>query len=158
MWTRSCAKIGQTWSRALGRSVVLDASVALKAVLPDALRVPCRALLRGFSEEEAELVAPALWACETTSGLAKAVHYGVVTPEEGLKALDWVHALGVRLLPAEPAQDRRAFDWTLRLRRVAAYDSYYLALAETVGCELWTADERLSRAVDRPWVRVVTAA
>lgn len=142
----------------MGRSVVLDAGIVLKAVLPDVLRESCRALLRGFEDEEAELVAPALWACETTSGLTKAVHYGVVTQEEGLKALDWIHALRVQLLPAEPAQDRRALDWTLRLKRAAAYDSYYLALAESLGCELWTTDERLSRAVDRPWVRVVTAA
>jgi hypothetical protein len=35
----------------------------------------------------------------------------------------------------------------------AAYDSFYLGLAERLGCELWTADRRLRNAVDLPWVR-----
>jgi predicted nucleic acid-binding protein len=42
--------------------------------------------------------------------------------------------------------------WTRRLNRAAAYDSFYLAVAESLGCELWTADQRLSKAVDLPWV------
>jgi predicted nucleic acid-binding protein len=47
----------------------------------------------------------------------------------------------------------QAFDWTLRLRRVAAYDSFYLALAQRLGCELWTFDRRLANAAAAPWVR-----
>ena len=30
----------------------------------------------------------------------------------------------------------------------------YLALTESLGCELWTADRRLCNAVDLPWVRL----
>ena len=48
---------------------------------------------------------------------------------------------------------RRAFAWTLRLDRAAAYDSFCLAVAEGLGCELWRADWHLVRVVDRPWVR-----
>ena len=33
------------------------------------------------------------------------------------------------------------------MRQGAVYDSHYLALAETLGCDLWTADERFYRAV-----------
>ena len=54
----------------------------------------------------------------------------------------------------DAAQVQRAFDWTLRLRRVAAYDSVYLALAEKTSDGLWTADERLYNATKSlvPWV------
>jgi predicted nucleic acid-binding protein len=45
--------------------------------------------------------------------------------------------------------------WTLRLNRAAAYDSFYLALAERLGCNLWTADRRLWQAVSAGWVRLV---
>ena len=48
-----------------------------------------------------------------------------------------------------------AYDWTLRLRRAAAYDSFYLALAETLGVDLWTTDRRLRTAVDLPWVQAL---
>jgi hypothetical protein len=37
--------------------------------------------------------------------------------------------------------------------RAAAYDSSYLALAESLQCDLWTMDERLRNAVNLPWVR-----
>jgi hypothetical protein len=36
------------------------------------------------------------------------------------------------------ARDARAFAWTLRLDRAAAYGSFYLALAEELVCDLWT--------------------
>jgi predicted nucleic acid-binding protein len=60
----------------------------------------------------------------------------------------------VRLVPPDAAQATLAYDWTLRLNRAAAYDSFYLALAETLGADLWTTDRRLSAAVGLPWVRV----
>ncbi len=50
---------------------------------------------------------------------------------------------------------RLAFDWTVRLNQAAAYDSFYLALAEALRCELWTADQHLYDAVGQPWVRWV---
>jgi predicted nucleic acid-binding protein len=40
------------------------------------------------------------------------------------------------------------------LNRAAAYDSFCLALAEAMQCELWTADRRLVNAVNLPWVRL----
>ncbi len=39
-----------------------------------------------------------------------------------------------------------------QLKQNAAYDAHYLALAESFGCELWTADERFYRAATR-WLR-----
>jgi predicted nucleic acid-binding protein len=52
----------------------------------------------------------------------------------------------------DAAQVQRAFEWTLR--RAAACDSFYLALAETTSDGLWTADERLYNATKSlvPWV------
>jgi predicted nucleic acid-binding protein len=39
---------------------------------------------------------------------------------------------------------RSAFEWATRLGQKAAYDCFYLAAAERLGAEFWTADERLS--------------
>lgn len=40
--------------------------------------------------------------------------------------------------------ERSAFDWATRLRQRAAYDGFYLAAAEQLGAELWTADKALA--------------
>jgi predicted nucleic acid-binding protein len=55
-------------------------------------------------------------------------------------------------------QASRAFAWTRRLDRAAAYDSFYLALAEELNCDLWTVDHRLASAANQPWVRLVAVA
>ena len=40
----------------------------------------------------------------------------------------------------------RALQLASQLKQNAAYDAHYLALAESLSCELWTADERFYRA------------
>jgi predicted nucleic acid-binding protein len=47
----------------------------------------------------------------------------------------------------------------MQLKRAAAYDNYYLALAESLKCDLWTADNKLYQAAqnnDITWVRHVS--
>ena len=125
--------------------VVLDASVAVKAVLPNPMQAHCLALVQTFTDVQP--VAPALWAYGTTSAIAKAVHFGEITEKEAHKALEKLDSLGVRLIVADAEQNRAAFDWTLRLKRASGYDSYYLVLAQTMECDFWTADKRLFHAL-----------
>jgi len=51
----------------------------------------------------------------------------------------------------------RALSIATRFKRPKAYDAQYLAVADLLGCELWTADRRLASAVagELPWVRYV---
>lgn len=134
-------------------SVVIDASIAIKAVLPNPFQTQCQALLVHLSSDQ--VLAPGLWVYETTSAFSKAVFLGDITAEEGRTALGQVNALGVQIAPMDSAQSFQAFEWTLRLKRAAAYDSFYLALAESLSCDLWTADRRLKNAIFLPWVRWV---
>lgn len=138
-----------------GSLAVIDASLALKLVLPNPLRNICRVLITRLISEGVELVAPALWAYETTSTLCKAVHFGQLTADEARSVLLQLTELNVRLVSPDDTQNRHAFEWTVQLNRAAAYGSYYLALAEALGCDVWTADRRLLEAVDLPWVRGV---
>ena len=68
-----------------------------------------------------------------------------------------VWGCGSRVAAPDDELVRKALAWTLRLGRAAAYDSFYLALADRLGCDLWSADWYLARAVDVAWVRVVGA-
>jgi predicted nucleic acid-binding protein len=124
--------------------IVLDASAAVKAILPNPLQVHCLALVQTFAEVQP--AAPALWAHETTSVIAKAVHFGEITVGEARQSLEKLEVLGVRLFVADANQNRAAFDWALKLKRASAYDSYYLVLAQTLECDFWTADKRLFNA------------
>jgi predicted nucleic acid-binding protein len=69
------------------------------------------------------------------------------------QALQLSAELEVQLIQPDQELVIQAFDWTLRLKRAAAYDSFYLALARCLDCDLWTADRRLANAVGEPWVR-----
>ena len=73
-----------------------------------------------------------------------------MTPAEGERAWQLADSLGVALVTPDGDLVMTAYKWTARLNRGAAYDSYYLALAERPGRALWTADRRLCYAVDQP--------
>ena len=70
------------------------------------------------------------------------------------RALEEAMSLDIRYLDP-PDLPLRAFELAARLRRPAAYDAHYLALAEHLECPFWTADERLYNAVrnDFPSIR-----
>jgi predicted nucleic acid-binding protein len=110
-----------------------------------------------WKQEGDTIYVPALWRYETTSTLTKLVYFKDLTEAEAIRALDLIAALKVELIPPDSDQAQKAFEWTLRLRRAAAYDSFYLVLAETTTDGLWTADERLYNAIKEllPWVHWV---
>jgi predicted nucleic acid-binding protein len=138
-------------------SLVVDASFTFRLFLPGPAREEVRLRIDGWRRDGSELWAPTLWAYEMTSALSKAVRFGQLTPQQGERMLQLTQTLGLQLVPPDDALMRRAFDWTMRLKRSAAYDSFYLALAERLRCELWTADLRLQNAVGQPWVRSIGA-
>jgi predicted nucleic acid-binding protein len=78
------------------------------------------------------------------------------TAAESRQALEQALAFEINFLEP-PNFHQRAFELAERLNRPATYDSHYLALAEYLGCEFWTADERLVNAAHSTfsWVRWV---
>jgi predicted nucleic acid-binding protein len=73
--------------------------------------------------------------------------------EEAREAVRGALMLGVRLL--HPSNiSLKAFDLAARFDRPAAYDTHYLALAEMMEGEFWTADERLYNAVRDDFPRI----
>ena len=129
-----------------GSPIVIDTSIAVRWLLTDRLSEACWKLFSQIVDAGLQITVPALWMCEMTSSLAKAVHFKVVSPDDTRRSLFQIADLGVDLITPDAEQNRLAFEWTLRLNRASGYDSYYLALAETLNCELWTADRRLYHA------------
>lgn len=110
-------------------AVVIDASRALKALLPNPETERCRAVLNRL--QAYLLVAPALWTYEATSSLVKAVHFNQLTVADIQAVLRQALALEVQIVALDEAQSMLALEGTLRLDQAATYDSFYLALAET---------------------------
>jgi predicted nucleic acid-binding protein len=77
------------------------------------------------------------------SAITKAIHFEQIIEHGARGALEQIDTLGVRLFVPDNELSRIAFDWTLRLKRAAAYDSFYFALAQGFERDFWTADKRL---------------
>jgi predicted nucleic acid-binding protein len=133
--------------------VCADAGVFIKLVVAEEDSDRADQLWERWKEEDVEVVSPSLLFFELTSVLRKKVYRDQLSPEEGKRALNTLHRLPVQVL-IPPDLHRRAWQLAARFNRPTAYDAHYLALAEMMDCELWTADRRLFNAVkdELPWV------
>lgn len=134
------------------KPLVIDASFAFKLILPGPYQSRYTTLVTEWEQAGHSFYAPTLWLYEITSALCKTVHFGALTRSEGQKALNLAQKLSLELVEPDEDQTQLAFDWTHKLNRAAAYDSFYLALAETLSAEFWTADKRLYQAANVSWI------
>lgn len=136
--------------------VVVDANIALKWVLDESDSSTAEALLTTWSNKGLVMLAPALLAYEVTNILHQNVRKGKITLDRALEGLVEVLRIGLKLdFSQDPDLGRQAMKLAHRFSLPATYDAYYLALAEREGCEFWTADAKLWRAVrgELAWVR-----
>jgi predicted nucleic acid-binding protein len=134
--------------------VCVDANLVLKLVLVEEDSPLVHELWGRWIDEGVEVVAPPLLSFEGASVIRSKVHRGLVPPDEGELMFEAFQAQGVKLLYPDGLH-RTAWELAKRFDRPAAYDSHYLALAEMLGCELWTGDRRLYNVVkdELPWVK-----
>jgi len=130
--------------------LTIDAGVAFKLVAPhDKQQIYIDQFIQ-WQQAGFQLCAPTLWAYEIASIFTKMAHFGQISVENGRSGLQLAYQLDVQLFSPDEEQMLNAFTWTTRLQRAAAYDSFYLALAEKLNCDLWTVDKRLVNAVKQP--------
>ncbi|MGH7224922.1 MAG: type II toxin-antitoxin system VapC family toxin [Gemmataceae bacterium] len=124
---------------------VLDSSAALKWVLAEADSGRAIRLRDEYKNGLHELLAPDICLAEIANGLASAERQGrIKTGESAILLHDIVRAAPV-LHPTPPLLPR-AMALAIATRR-AVYDCIYLALAESEGCELVTADDQFARGL-----------
>ncbi len=119
--------------------IVIDASVLANVVGDDGSDGQ-RA--RQEFRDASDVAAPDLVDVETVAVLRKRWIAGTVSDDRFAAAVDDLEQLDLDRYPTLRFM-RRAYE--LRAN-VTAYDSTYVALAETLGCELLTADGRLANA------------
>ena len=132
--------------------ICIDASLALKWVLPEIYTNRAQELLRGWITKEYTLIAPALFIFEVTSALRNKVYRQIITQEEGFSALNQIRHGRIELINT-PNLVERAWAISEDLELPTAYDAFYLALAKEEDCEFWTADKNLVKILNRHKIR-----
>jgi len=134
--------------------ICVDASLALSLFVPNPQTAQVRLLWGKWEASQDDLVAPPLFFAEVTSVLRQHVYFRRIAVDEGERAFADFMQVGVRSV-SPPDLQPRAWGLAKEFGLPRAYDAQYLAVAATLGCDLWTADGRLARAVRVPWVRLV---
>lgn len=138
--------------------LVIDAGVGYAISVAHAETTRLRADIANKVGQGVKLGAPVLWRYELTSILTKSLYFGQLSETLARQALELRGEIAITLYSPDDKLVRQAYTWTLRLKRAAAYDSFYLALAQRLACELWTVDHKLFKVVGVPWVRYVGSA
>ncbi len=129
--------------------IVLDASVLANVVGDDGAD---GRLARRELRAAGNLAAPDLVDVETVAVLRKRWLAGSISDERFATAVSDLGDIDLDRYPVLRFM-RRA--WELRAN-VTPYDAAYIALAEVLNCELWTADQRLAKAPGPAWaIRVL---
>ncbi|MEJ2211777.1 MAG: type II toxin-antitoxin system VapC family toxin [Anaerolineae bacterium] len=135
--------------------VCIDASLVIRLVA-DPSDKPVRDLWAGWNADRQPLAAPTLLYYEVTNGLYRYQKLGLMSGSSVQSALQAALALPIKLY-GDLVLHERARRMADRFSLSATYDAHYLALAQWLGGELWTADGRLARGVQPAlaWVHLV---
>ena len=120
--------------------ICVDASFVVKLVVPEPNSEKADGLWATWLDADIEIAAPDLLPYEVASAIRKQVHRGLMTLDAVAAALDRVLGPGRRMALVPPDDlHARAWDLASQYSRPNLYDGYYVALAESLGCRLWTA-------------------
>lgn len=125
--------------------IVVDASFALKWVLTEPGSTEALVKLAEWQRDGVQPTAPSWIACEMANVLYGAALTGTFTLDDA-EALFDVAVEQIAIEPEAPGDARRSMRIASEAGQRQTYDAQYAALAERLGCELWTADEKFGDA------------
>ena len=126
--------------------VVLDANLIAALVIPRPYSEQATTRMLNWKRQGVVLAAPSLWSYEVSTVLRKAVIAEYLPAEQLDFALRQIWQINIQAIPATLALNQQALAWAERLGQARIYDSAYLAVAEALQAEFWTADRGLARA------------
>ena len=136
-------------------TLVVDANVVVALVVPTPYSQAAAERFEDWVEAEAELVAPVFWSYEAVSAIRKLAALGHLEEETAAATVSRLLTIGPLAIQPTEHLHLKALEWARRLKQHVAYDAAYLALAEHLETELWTADRKLvrnARSLEIEWV------
>ena len=127
----------------MAEQIVVDANLCIALTIPLPYSEPAAKQWLSWETNRLQIYAPLLWEYEIVSALRKAIVVGLISKNEAENAFQRLLVLGVERSTPNPDLHRLALQWAERANQTVAYDSQYLALAETLQADFWTADKRL---------------
>ena len=140
----------------MSESVVVDASLALKWVIPEDDSSAAIELLNQWMIDGTKVIAPALFVYEAANILYRQALANKLTYEEAKHSLRKLFSIGVKFkFTLYEDISYQAMEFARVYNLPATYDSHYLALAQSEKSDYWTADMRLWNSVKGKlnWVR-----
>ncbi len=135
--------------------IVIDANIGIALAVHLPYSNTAEQCMSAWSARRARLFVPLLWEYECVTGLRRAVAFHLITEEESFLAVERFERLGLRKIAPQVELHERSLFWAAKLGQAKAYDGQYLALAEKLEAEFWTADERLRNAAGQAGARWV---
>ena len=135
--------------------ICLDASVVAKWVLRNEERAEhAVSLIHERLRSRETIIAPPLLYPEITNIAFQQVRRGLNLPTWAIETLNALVALPITIM-SPPELYTESLWIAVNHNMSATYDAQYVALAKLAGCDFWTDDERLVRAVrqELPFVR-----
>jgi predicted nucleic acid-binding protein len=142
----------------MNHALAVDASVAVKWVVAEDLSSQAQALLRDCLQAVRPVIAPPHFTGEVVNAIHRRTQRTEhpLTSEQAAQAVQDFVAVPIELLSPAGLYEQ-AFTLAQTFALPTIYDSLYVVLAQLLDVELWTADERLRRALrtSAPWVRFI---
>jgi len=139
-------------------AVVIDANIAVALLVERPWSALAEQKMLEWTSRNIRLCVPALWPSEVMSALRKAIYQGQMDQDDALKLASAVETWNVQVYVPDAALNRSALIWAQRLEQMVAYDAQYLALAERLNADFYTADKKLfnrCQEIGIPFVRLL---
>lgn len=143
----------------MNQTVVIDASVALKWILPEEFTDQARSIYKASLTTHRPIFVPPHFRSEVTSALYQRTRRGRdyhITQDDAYEALTRFSQFYIETLEPQNLY-KNAFIFARDNQISSLYDTLYVVLAQMTNAELWTGDRRLFNSVGRvaPWVRFI---
>lgn len=124
-------------------AAVIDANfgVALVRLMP--YTATCRNLVEQWIRQKVTVAVPDLWDYEIVCALHRLQTRKEIEREAVRASIDFLFRLNLQHVPSDRHLAVAAIDWAERLGQGNAYDAQYLALAERLNADFYTADKKL---------------